>query len=71
MNSDERGSPATQPMFDEESVSAGADGHIDANSPFPEEEEEEGIVLDPKDSERYTWRDMRTKIEREIWRPGE
>lgn len=70
MDGDRRDSPSTQPMSDDGSVSASSEDNADTNASFPDEEEEEGIVLDPSNSERYTWRDVRTKTEREIWRPG-
>lgn len=61
-----------QPSPDVESASAGTDNNADSRASFldEEEEEEDGIVLDPKDPDRYTWRDARTNIEREIWKPG-
>lgn len=60
-------SPATRSVSDEESASVNSDASSDL---FDGEEESNAIILDSKTSERHYWKDIRTKVEREIWRPG-
>lgn len=56
---------------DDYSVSRGTEEDDFSDSQDVDEEDSNAIILDPSNSERYYWRDIITKVEREIWRPGE
>ena len=58
------------------SDSASVNGNVvntteaDTAAPLGSAEDVDGIILDPKNSERQYYRDPITTLQREIWRPG-